>query len=74
MPLEVEKIVKYYFRGSNLIKAREAVGLTQEELAGIIGFWSQPRISEIESQEIHHSISEENLNILNAMLDSHSLL
>jgi ribosome-binding protein aMBF1 (putative translation factor) len=74
MPLKVEKVIKYCFRGSDLVKAREAVGMTQEELAKNVDFWSQPRICEIESQEIHHSISKENLEKLNAVFDSHSIL
>ncbi len=56
------------FEGIHLLQAREAAGLSGSQLAEKVDFWSQPRISQLESSTGEHEISEENLNILNAVI------
>jgi len=80
-PLKASVKKTLYFAGSDLLKAREAAGLAQWQLAERIeqacieageekGFWSQPRISMLESLIIPHHITEDHLRILNKILSN----
>ena len=59
------------FRGIDLVSIREEAGLSQQELAERIDFWSQQRISTIESSpaNVVHTLSLRQYKELNRALN-----
>jgi transcriptional regulator with XRE-family HTH domain len=68
MTLAAEKKVSFEFNGYQLLRAREAAGLSQQQLADRLPFWSQPYICKIESSILKHTISEAEFKAINAAL------
>ena len=68
MALKIHKKTICFFWGRDLLTARNAAGLSQEELADLVPQWSQQYISELEGSLMKHWISEEALKQINKAL------
>ena len=62
--LRTKRKVVITFYGKDLLKAREAADLSQGQLAGKVGYWSQQRISAIENKPGKHFITSEQLDLI----------
>lgn len=56
----------YYIKGRDLIRVRDAAGLSQQELAAQLDTfgWSQRNISDIESSTLGHQIGTDVISLL----------
>jgi transcriptional regulator with XRE-family HTH domain len=67
--LKVNISASVQFLGIDLVRAREVAGLTEQELADRVGFWTQQSISWLENSEATHTITLEQLKAINRALN-----